>query len=135
MLFIHIDIYYSNSHHLYTSSLLNPYPLFHFFTGHMNVENMHYQNMDRDIEEYGRVTHNTNNIVPVNTGPELTMAQKQHQILNSHSEWKVCIFLHIFVCIYMYIYICTYIYVYFYLYLYFCVYTYTYIHVYIYIII
>lgn len=81
--------------------------------GHMNVENMHYQNMDRDIEEYGRVTHNTNNIVPVNTGPELTMAQKQHQILNSHSEWKVCIFLYIFVSnahIYMHTYTHVYIY-------------------------
>jgi hypothetical protein len=59
----------------------------------MNVENMHYQNMDRDLEEYGRVTHSNNqnslNVVP--PGPELTMAQKQHQILNSHSEWKVLI--------------------------------------------
>jgi hypothetical protein len=79
----------------------------------MNVENMYYQNMDRDIEEYGRVNHKINNIVPVNTGPELTMAQKQHQILNSHSEWKVCIFLYIFVCVYIYVYkLSTYIYIY-----------------------
>mmetsp|Transcript_32125 Transcript_32125/g.30618 ORF Transcript_32125/g.30618 Transcript_32125/m.30618 type:complete len:787 (-) Transcript_32125:234-2594(-) len=60
--------------------------------GHMNVENRHYQNMDHDLEEYGRISHNNNHSDNQNSlpppGPDLTTAQKQHQILNSHSEWK-----------------------------------------------
>lgn len=59
--------------------------------GRMCEENMHYQNMDRDIKEFGRSFQNdvSANISNVNHDiQELTMGQKQHQILDAHSEWK-----------------------------------------------